>query len=200
MSPGTGTQVQPELLRRVRDGDVAAFRELVRRIHPLVHRWATTRTADPDLADDVTQEVLVRVHRRLDEFRGDSRFTTWLYRLTANAASDQLRRAGRQRRLAARLLSAVARADHAAAAPADAGPDGERIRLLVARFAQALPDRQRQLFDLVDLQGFEPTEAAAMLGLSGSTARVHLHRARRALRAAILEDAPEIARDYGGST
>ena len=68
---------------------------------------------------------------------------------------------------------------------------------LVARFFNELAPRQREVLELVDLQGLEPSEAAEALGVSPSTARVHLHRARRALRAVVLNRHPDLAREYG---
>lgn len=72
----------------------------------------------------------------------------------------------------------------------------ETARIVRAFFSELAP-RQREVIELVDLQGLQPAEAAKILEVSPSTARVHLHRARRALREIILKRHPDVAREYG---
>jgi RNA polymerase sigma-70 factor (ECF subfamily) len=183
------------LIEGARAGDEAAFEDLVRRYYERIHRWALARTGDRDDADDVTQEVLVRLHRHIRRFDGRSRFSTWLYRLTLNAAADLHRKAERRRRLARRLERepppAPRAAEDAAAIESDEGVD------LVRTFMEALSDRQRQVFDLVDLQGLSPVEVAEMLGTEPATVRSHLFRARRAIRRRILESRPDLVEGHG---
>jgi RNA polymerase sigma-70 factor (ECF subfamily) len=175
-----------ELITRAQRGDPAAFRDLVDRWHPRIYRWAIGHIGDPDDADDVTQQVLVRLHLRLGRFRGTARFSTWLYQVTRNAARDAHRRHARRVRALERMqrLADVP----APALPADPAADVERQETLdAARAALArLPDRQREVFDLVELQGYGAHEAASLVGVSAATARTHLFRARRAVRAAML--------------
>jgi RNA polymerase sigma-70 factor (ECF subfamily) len=179
-----------DLIRNARAGSEPAFRDLVERWHPRIHRWAMGMVDDPDDADDVTQQVLVRLHLRLGRFRGDSAFGTWLYQITRNAARDTLRRRRRRERAYQRLHAA----DPVGEAPPSAADALEaRETTALARDALArLPERQREVFDLVDLQGFAAHEVAALLGLDDGTVRAHLFRARRAVRAAILALAPTL--------
>jgi RNA polymerase sigma-70 factor (ECF subfamily) len=188
---------------RARDGG-AALERLLEEIRPLVRRWALVKVRDPDCAADVTQRVLLTVHRGLDGFRDESgSFRTWLYRVTANAAVDEHRRRRRSTRLRDAMLRHAAAAGEAEVASRDpAGKVHERldavtVRRLVHRFAEELPDRQREVFDLVDLQGLDAGEVARMIGVAPSTARVHLMRARRRLRELLLESNPEIEEEYG---
>lgn len=177
-------------------GNREALEEILRRAHAVVHRWALVATGDPDDAEDVTQEVLVRLYRAIRRYRGRSRFSTWLYQVTRNAALDHRR--GEARRLARR--APVEAADRHRESPEDQRLDriaSGRISATVRRFLGHLPARQRQVFDLVDLQDVAQTEAAEMLGMSPATVRVHLFKARRALRehltehhAALVEDRP----------
>lgn len=175
------------LVHRARAGDREALEEVLRRSYPLVHRWALVKTGDPDDAEDVTQEVLVRLHTSLKRYRGRSRFTTWLYQVTRNAAIDLQRK--EQRRLARRAPQEAADrdAEH---------PEHDRLHRMsmsrlvtvVRRFLTTLPDRQRQVLDLVDLQEVPAVEAAALLGMKPATVRVHLFKARRALREHLTEE------------
>jgi RNA polymerase sigma-70 factor (ECF subfamily) len=204
-----------ELAARARGGEPEAFRELVRRCYGQLQRWALGRTdGDPDEADEVVQAVLIRMHRGLGEFRGESRFTSWLYRITANAA-EELRRT-RVRR--ARLLEARLSGEGSAGGAGGGGGRGaigggavgwaepispselDRARLtqvVLTRFRE-LPERQREVFDLVDLQGYAPVEVAEMLGLEPVTVRTNLLRARRAIRGKIMESHPELVEEYRG--
>lgn len=180
------------VVERVARGDRAAFRELVERYHAQIHRWALALTADSDEADDVTQTVLLKVHRSLGSFRGRSAFGTWLYRVTRNAALDRQRR-----RRATVPLEEVARESlpEGAAGPGD-DLDAGRLASLVRRYLGELSPRQREVFDLADLQGLDAIEIAEMLELEPVTVRVHLSRARRAIRSRMLECHPEWIEEY----
>jgi RNA polymerase sigma-70 factor (ECF subfamily) len=177
------------LIARARRGDTAAFTELARSCRSLIYRWSVVAIGDPDDAEDITQEVLVRLHRSLTGYRPGSRFTSWLYRITRNAATDRLRSRRRQYRLLedGRLMHTATTGE----SPADRVMHDETERILRS-FLEALPGRQRQALDLVDIQGHSPAEAAAMLGLDAGTVRTHLHRARRALRSRLLDEHPEL--------
>ncbi len=177
------------LIARARGGDTAAFTELVRSCRSLIYRWSVVAIGDPDDAEDVTQEVLVRLHGNLERYRTGSRFTSWLFRITRNAATDRLRSRRRQHRLLeeGRVIHAATTGE----SPADRVMHDEIERILRS-FLEALPGRQRQALDLIDIQGHSPAEAATMLGLDAGTVRTHLHRARRTLRSRLLEEHPEL--------
>jgi RNA polymerase sigma-70 factor (ECF subfamily) len=173
------------LLDRAKASDPGALDELLTGLRPLVYRWARVRTGDADDAEDVTQRVLLRVHDRIGEFEGRSSFTTWLYRVTANAANEVGRRRGAIRRLKERWLGH--RTTVAAADPLDE-IENRRTKERILEMMRGLSPMQRVTLDLVDLQGYEPAEAAEMLEANPNTVRVHLLRARRALRKRILDD------------
>lgn len=175
---------------RARGGDERAFAELATAVRGQVQRWALVRTGDADDAEDVAQTVVIRLHRHLHAFEGRSRFTTWLYRLTASAALDWVK--GRGRRERAHLASADEAGVAAATEDRIAAMENARQAALVRRFFAELPGRQREVFDLVDLQGHTPAEAAEMLEIEAVTARAHLFRARRAIRERILAAHPNL--------
>lgn len=184
------------LARRAVDGDERAFEALVRGVHGRIHRWALARLGDPDDADDVTQAVLVRLHRKLDTWRGCGRVTSWLYRVTANECSSWRRRVAR--RLGRRERLRFEDDDHASSdrgEPAAGGTNAKEVARLVTHYFEALPDRQREVFDLVDLQGYAPAEVSEMLDLNPNTVRANLFKARHSIRARILEDHPHVAED-----
>ncbi len=184
------------LVRGAQAGDEAAFERLVQRYYGQIHRWALARTGDRDDADDVTQEVLVRLHRHLASFDGRSQFTTWLYQVTRSAAADWHRRSARRHRLRVKLKREPARASHDPRGEHDAA-DEKRATGLVRTFLEELSERQREVFDLCDLQGFGAVEVSAMLRMEPVTVRSHLFRARKAIRKRILESCPELVEGYG---
>lgn len=187
------------LAARAARGDEEAFRTLVRRVHPRIHRWARSITGTDMDADEVAQEVLLRMYRYLGDFKGDSRLTTWLYRITRNAAIDHFRAAGRRETLS---LDVDEDADEPSAPEQATTTDplrdvhAEGLASLVETFYEALPDRQREVFDLVDLQGFAPVEVAEMLDAKPVTVRANLFKARRTIRENILARHPELTEGY----
>jgi RNA polymerase sigma factor (sigma-70 family) len=131
-----GAEPLDALAARARTGDEGAFAALAAAVRDRVRRWALVRTGDPDDAEDVAQTVVIRVHRGLARFEGRSRFATWLYRLTANAAAEMQRGHARRTR-----LHGAAAADDLHASPALEDRIGEmenaRAAALVRRFRAA---------------------------------------------------------------
>jgi RNA polymerase sigma-70 factor (ECF subfamily) len=187
----TSTEIGPDLVARARDGDPEALRALVSHALPVVRRWALVRTGDPTEADDLTQDVLVQVIQRLDAYGGTARFTTWLYSVTRNAAADRFRRQARRRRLEDDPRAPSELAPDAPAAPDDLA-DRSTVRAIVGAFFRELPPRQREVFDLADLQGLTSVEIAERLGIEPVSVRAHLFKARRTLRSRIMESHPEL--------
>ena len=185
-----------ELVTRAQAGDDEAFEKLVRRHYEQIYRWALARTGDRDEADDVTQETLVRLHRYLPGFDGRSQFSTWLFQVTRSAAADLQRKRARRERLSMKAKREVS--GQSTNPPSyEASADEGRAIVLVRAFLEELSERQREVFDLVDLQGFSTVEASAMLKMEPVTVRSHLFRARRAIRSRILESHPELVEGYG---
>lgn len=178
------------LVERAQGGDGTAFAGLVRHCYQQIYRWAWVQTGDPDDADDVTQEVLVVLHRKLKTYTGRARFSSWLFQVTRNAALQHGRKVGTLLRLK-RRASEVA-GDDSDSADGIAKLDGVRAADVVRTLFRELPIRQREVFDLADLQGFSPSEIGKMLGMKAVTVRANLCKARRALRGAILERYPEL--------
>ena len=209
--PTETAEPSPALLERARGGDREALETLLRRIHPLVHRWSLVRTGDAAEADDLAQEVLVRVVRQLGSFRGDARFTSWLYRVVGNAAIDRARRRRRRRERTEEweMLQEAGRAGASERSGTDEpgrpgqveeGPADriDRARLLerVRQCYLGLTERQRQVFDLCELEGLPSTEVGERLDIAPATVRVTLLKARRAVREEILRTDPELVEAF----
>jgi len=158
---------------RAAAGDASAFEAVYRTHLPRVHSLVRRMTAGRD-ADELTQDVFVRLWQKLGTFRGDSSFTTWLHRLAVNVVIERFR-TDRVRR--ARL--------HDGEDIFEVLPGPTQTRDLGMDFEAALeklPDGAREIFVLHDVEGYKHHEIATLLEISAGTSKAQLHRARMMLR------------------
>jgi len=165
-------------------GNASAFNELVATLQPSVYRWALTFARDPDEADEITQETFVLVHRKLNQFRGESSVEGWVYLITRHVALQRHRKSRRRNLLSARSFTVP---ENVYNTDPGARVDRERVSEFIHYFFTTLPPRQREVFDLVDLQGHDPVAVAEMIGSRPGTVRANLFKARSAIREKILE-------------
>jgi len=158
------------------------YRQYATRIYAVAFRMLGS-TAD---AEDVTQEVLLQVVRRLDTFRGESSLHTWLYRVTVNAVlALRRKRAGcREWQMAADVSHPVAGRSRPAPPP-EAGVLGGELRDRLDRAIRRLPEFYRDVFILADVEQLPNADIGRMLGLSLPAVKSRLHRARLLLREAL---------------
>ena len=189
VAPASATD--EELVARAAAGDEPAFEALVERHQHRAYALARRMVGSDSDAQDVLQEAFLSVHRKLASFRGDSRFSTWLYRVVTNAALMHLR--ARSRRPLDPLDSFLPRFDGSGrhlGEPAEleaAAHAAERLdRRALAEKAQAglarLPEIYRTAFVLRDLEELPTAEVAELLGVGTDAVRQRVHRARLMLR------------------
>ena len=160
------------------NGDAAAFERVYQAYVSRVHGLAR-RMAGPDAADELTQDVFVRVWQKLSTFRGESAFGTWLHRLAVNVIVERFRTLGTSRR---RFLDDGDAALGRTHAPARSRPDlGMDLEAAMAE----LPEGARSVFVLHDVEGYRHDEIARFLGVSPGTSKSQLHRARQILKASL---------------
>lgn len=193
--PSNLTEPDPALVRRAQQGDKAALRSLLEAVGPAVSQWALARTGDSDDAADLAQEVLILMLRKLSSFRGESRFLSWLFTVTRNQAIETHRRRGRRERKMERLSRESSPDDTPNLSP-DTSIDGRRIRKILGAFLMDLPQRQREVFQMAELQGLSSPEIGMILELEAGSVRAALFKARRTLRKKILEQHPELVEEY----
>ncbi len=138
-------------------------------------RFATRLAGNPDAAEEIVQDALVRAVRSWGSFRRDARATTWLMRIVINAFRDWAAKRPEQESLIADV------ADCRAVEPATQAMAEELGRLIASRVS-ALPPRQREVLVLITYEGLSPEEAAEVLGISPANVYANLHAARRRLR------------------
>lgn len=169
------------LVALAKGGDQQAFEELVRLTYLDSYALAFRLTGNEEDARDVVQESYLRAFRGLKRFRGDAQFSTWLYRITANCAANQLRKRGRHRH-ADLDDEAGALADEAPEHDPEVMAEASDLRSRVAAALDELPPRLRAVVILRDMYDLPHEAIAAELGISESAAKVRLHRARLKLR------------------
>ena len=169
-----------ELVAAAKAGDRKAFDALVRATYAHAYTVAFRLTGNEEDARDVVQDAYLRAYKGLKRFRGDSSFSTWLYRITANCASTQLGRRNRHRH--EDLDEEAPLADERAETDPELRASAESDRERVSAALRALPPRLRAVVVLRDVYDLPHEAIAAELGISEGAAKVRLHRARRRLR------------------
>lgn len=179
-----------ELVARVLAGDLDAYASLVDRHSDLVYSIALRIVGNRADAEDVAQESFVNAFRALESFKGQSKLSSWLYRITVNRALAYLKR-----RRSTLPLDTDADDPHATrrlAAPGEDCPDQilieKEFRLRVRQAIAKLPPHYRAVVTLYHLQDRSYKEVAEILGLPMGTVKTHLHRARAMLRRALSDD------------
>jgi RNA polymerase sigma-70 factor, ECF subfamily len=167
------------LVARARDGDARAFEGLYRRLGGRVYGVCLRMAGDPGRAEELAQEAWVKAWERLESFRGESRFSTWLHRLTVNVILDGRRRDGRWRERFESLDDGPVENG----SPAPHPPPG--LRMDLERAVATLPQGARTVFVLYDVEGYQHKEIAERLGVAEGTVKAQLHRARKLLREAM---------------
>jgi|GEM_PF-448399 len=182
-----------DLVLRASRGDRSAFRALYDAHRKQVARLVFRMLGSPREVDDVVQDVFVQVFRSLGDFRGQSKFTTWLHRVTVNVVLMH-RRAKKSRPAEGAETPLDLEADRPL-------PDAEaaslRRRRAFARLVEAIGEKKRIVFVLHDLEGLSPAEIGEIVDAPVLTVRTRLFYARRELEALLATD-PELA-PYAGS-
>ena len=183
-----------ELLARLQAGDERALGDLADAYSSKIYQLAFRYLRNKEDAEEITQDVLFKVYRKVDAFRGDAQLSSWIYRITFNAAMSRLRTARYQRAQAEDRRAAAAADEDGSNVPART-PDvadwsdmaDERVlrsqlRKRVFSAILALPAIYRAPVMLRDIQGMSTEEASAMLRVKDQTLKSRLHRGRLILR------------------
>lgn len=176
----------PHVVAAARGGDLDAFEGLVRRYQGDVFRFCLHLVSDRSLAEDVTQDTFIRAYRFLKRYRGDSRFSTWLFSIARNCAQDEFRRAERRARLVHKIETKRPSED-------------ARDETSAPEVREALATLPRDLLEpivMIDVFGFSYREVAAITSTPEGTVKSRVHRGRERLLELLgpqrEEDADEI--------
>lgn len=184
-APGSWVD-EGRLIARVRQGDAAAERQLYQAHVDRTYRLAYRLTGDEDLAQEFTQETFIRAFDRINQFRGEAAFGTWLRSIATSVIYNGLRKIKRFRRREFTLEEASGLGGSETAAEPD-------LKQRLARAIEDLPAKYRMVFVMHDVEGYTHEEISAALGMQLGTSKAQLSRARAKLRDALSQFAGEWA-------
>lgn len=173
---------EQKLISLAQKGDQAAFEQLLDHYQKPVYHQALRLVGNPEDAADVTQEVFLKVWKHLPNFRGESSFSTWLYRLTDNAALDLIRREKKRRG-----DSSLDDEEGALTLPADPAPtphqaiEQKELHQAVAEGLAQLSEEHRQVLVMREINGLSYEQIGSILDLSPGTVKSRIARARISL-------------------
>ncbi len=173
---------------RAQDGDRVALAALVERHEPRVRRLAGYLLNDPQDAEDAAQEALAKVLTRIDQFRGEARFATWLYSLVTNTCRDLGERQRRRQHQALETAPEVA----SSLGPHDLACQREQ-RAELARELEGLSTDQRHVMVMKDVLALSYEEIAEVLEMPVGTVKCHAHRGRARMRRALEPPAEAVS-------
>ena len=190
---------EARIIRRVLDGDTDAFEWIVTEYQRNVYNLALRMVRNSEDAQDMAQEAFIKAYSSLSGFRGDSRFSVWLYRIVSNVCLDFLRKQGKNQTVS--LTADEDDGDDAQLDIADSSASPETLlerkmtREAVARGLDTLSPDMRQILLLREMQGLSYDEIGQTLGLEAGTVKSRIFRARKKLCAFLLADGniPDLA-------
>ena len=177
---------QPELIVQLQQGDEQAFKKLVDEWQDMVYNTAVSIVQNEDDADDITQDVFVQVYQSVSSFKGDSKFSTWLYRIVISKALDHVKKKKRKKRFAF-VQSLFGTASEEEIHPEEFNHPGvlmenrERAAELF-KAMQQVPDNQRIAFTLHKLEAQKHQDIAAIMNISLTAVESLIARAKGNLR------------------
>lgn len=175
------------LLERAKKGDIGAFEQLVEGYQKKVFNITLRMMGNPDDASELTQEVFIRVYRSLRNFKEESQFSTWIYKIATNICLDELRK---QKKRKVFSIDEEIKADDGETKRqiADDKPSPEtvaeknEVKKVVKDAIKSLPDEYRLVIVLRDIQGFSYDEIAKIVKCPEGTVKSRINRARKALK------------------
>ena len=180
------------VIRKVLNGDTNAYEALVREYEKSVYNLALRMTGNSEDAYDMSQEAFIKAYNSLTTFRGDSKFSVWLYRIVSNVCLDYLR--SRSRKPTVSLSTENEDGEEVELDIADEEQTPEKLlergltRDAVRRGLLSLPDDHRQILLLREIEGLSYDEISETLGLEVGTVKSRIFRARKKLCAFLVDD------------
>jgi RNA polymerase sigma-70 factor (ECF subfamily) len=202
MAAAPGDATDETLMVRYQRGDRTAFAQLVRRHHRALYNFVLRQLRKQEIAEEVTQEVFLRVVEKSNEFKHEARFSTWVYTIARNMCIDELRKAQHRRHPSLdqplgpgddvpALGEAVA--DRKATGDAERSASSAQMLTIVGQLLDGMPDEQREVFLLREIGNLPFKEIAVVTGVAENTVKSRMRYALDRLRTA-LSDYEEYAR------
>lgn len=172
-----------EIIAEIRGGNTNAYASLVRKYQEKILRLSVSLLYNRTAAEDASQEIFIKAYRSLSEFKGESSFSTWIYRIASNHCMDILRKESRRRSESwESLLEREGEKIHDLFASTPNAQSALENRDLVDKILQEIPEKQRMILVLREVQGLTYEEIAQVEGSSVDAVKSRLKRARENLR------------------
>lgn len=183
------------LIRKLRERDEKAFREIVETYGDRVYNLTYRMLGNREEAEDVSQEVFITIFKSIDSFRGDSKFSTWLYRIAVNHCKNRIKYLARRHDRDQSEYDEEALREQAAGAATAPSPsprpdkqlEGVELEQIMQRCIAQLEEEHRLVIVLRDVEDLSYEEICAITNLPTGTVKSRLHRARLALKKMMLE-------------
>jgi RNA polymerase sigma-70 factor (ECF subfamily) len=174
-----------DIIIRVKKGDQAAFRRLVEEYRQQAFSMAFRIVCDEEEARDIVQESFIKIWQKMETYDMTQKFSTWLCKIVANTAIDRMRQIKRHNMV--NLEQVVSKIDHLNLESTQMKVDNEETAQLIRWVAEGLPEKQKLVFILRDLQGSDSPEVQQILNMSESSVKSNLYHARLAIREKLLK-------------
>ncbi len=178
-----------DIIKRAQKGEKEAFEAIYREFEGLVYNTAYYMTKNSDDACDIAQEVFIKVYKALPNFRGDCKFSSWIYRICVNTVNDHLRRSSRHKTVSLSVYDEDKDEDSQLDIPdenEENSPEAAMDKKIASETIRdaicSLPDDMKQIIILRDIEGYSYEELCGMLGLKEGTVKSRINRARTILR------------------
>jgi len=187
---------EEQLVERLKRQDEAAFNELVRLYQTRIYRLVFRMLGDAAEAEDLAQEVFVTVFKSIHGFRGDSKLSTWMYRVATNHCKNRIKYLARRARgnkqefdelTDAKSIESASMSTHSPLARPDEMTEAKKIEGFIRQAISELPEEQRELVVLRDIENMTYDEIQGVTGLASGTVKSRLHRARLALASRVRQ-------------
>lgn len=182
---------EKKIIEKVLGGDANAFEELVLKYEKTVYNLALRMVGDRDDASDMTQEAFIKAYGSLSSFRGDSKFSVWIYRITTNVCLDFLRSKSRKQQVSLTVSDDDDEDAQLDIPDPSSDPEQQLMQKMsmqsVEEGLKTLPDKQRQILVMRELGGMSYAEIGKALSLEEGTVKSRIFRARKRLCTFLLD-------------
>jgi len=182
-------QNENEVIKKACQGDNEAFAQLYKEYENLVYTTAYYMTKNSEDSCDISQDVFIKVYKSLPQFRGDCKFSSWIYRICVNTVNDYLRKNSRKKTVSLSVYDDDKDVDAQLDIPVEdpdalpeAALDKSDTQEMIRKAIEELPEDMRQIIILRDIYGYSYEELCKMLSLKEGTVKSRINRARNILR------------------
>ncbi len=187
-----------DLIQQIRKGNRNAFRHLVDKYNNMVWHLVLRMVRQREDAEDLAQEVFIRVYRDIHKFRGESKLSTWIGALAFNVSTDYLRKKGREKVI---FTGEPTRLE--IAMPETGNPletlKREDIKAVIHRIIDQLPLQYRTVITMYHLEQFSYTEISEITGMPEGTVKSYISRGRAAIKEKLIRMAPDMQHDFSNN-